>query len=371
MEEIQDKAAKIADKLNDAAISPIFERIRDVKRGEYSSEMYQKDVAEILKHSREVDKESRKLIRELYADLAFQNYLFAETFLKFRGIDYSFTADKFINGIIDSVAEQTAGTFANLSNTTVIFMNNKPLNYNQAYTTAIDKAVYEMLSGTTDYYTAMRRTVDDLSQGLCIVNYESGYKRRLDTAVRQNVLDGAKQINNKLQKYYSQIYGADGVELSAHAISAPDHAPVQGRQFSNAEFTKMQSGLNCVDYEGREYEGFERPIGEWNCKHIAVPIILGVSKRIYDDETLEKYSENSDKKYPLTQKQRAYELRLRQLKRLRLAYSKVGDETMAKETQRKINITQQNYRTFSAKAGLVYHPERGRVTGYRRVSVKE
>lgn len=368
---MQDKAAVLAEKLNNAVISPILERIRDVKRGAYSQNMYQSDMAEILKHTDELDKEGRKLIRDLYADLAFQNYMFAETFLSYRGIDYSYAADKFINAMIDSVAAQTAGEFANLSNTTVIFMNNRPMNYKQAYTTAIDKAVYEVISGTTDYYSAMRKTIDDLSNGLCIVNYQSGYKRRLDTAVRQNVLDGARQINNRLQKYYAQIYGADGVELSAHAISAPDHAPVQGRQFSNAEFAKMQSGYSCVDYDGKEYEGFERPIGEWNCKHIAIPIVLGISKRIYSDEILQKYAENSDKKYPLTQKQRAYELRLRQLKKLRLAYSTAGDDIMARETQKKINAIQVNYRLFSEKSGLTYHPERGRVTGYRRISVKE
>ena len=31
-------------------------------------------------------------------------------------------------------------------------------------------------------------------------------------------------------------------ELSAHAISAPDHMYVQGHQFLNEEFNKMQEG---------------------------------------------------------------------------------------------------------------------------------
>ena len=371
MEEIQDKAAEIADKLSDSVIFPILARMRDVKKGTYTKEMYSADIADIMLHINELEKEGKKLVRELYDDVAVQNFLFAENFIKFRGLEYSYVADRYVKGLIEAVAEQTAGLFSNLSNTTVITLNNRPVGLRQAYTTAIDKAIYEVSSGTVDYYSAVRKTVDDLSQGLCIVNYRSGYKRRLDTAVRQNILDGTKQINARMQEYYSQIYGADGVELSAHAISAPDHAPVQGRQFSNAEFAKMQTGQSFVDYEGKSYDGFERPIGEWNCKHFALPIVLGVSKRIYDDATLKQFEQNSEKKYPLTQKQRAYELRLRQLKRLRLAYSKVGDDATARETQRKINLTQQNYKAFSKKAGLTYHPERGRVTGYRRISVKE
>ena len=43
--------------------------------------------------------------------------------------------------------------------------------------------------------------------------------------------------------YHGQRFGSDGVEISAHAISAPDHLPVQGRQFSNEEFCKMQNGM--------------------------------------------------------------------------------------------------------------------------------
>ena len=45
--------------------------------------------------------------------------------------------------------------------------------------------------------------------------------------------------------YHGQKFGADGVELSAHAICAPDHLAVQGRQFSNEEFDKMQIGYEC------------------------------------------------------------------------------------------------------------------------------
>jgi phage-related protein len=43
--------------------------------------------------------------------------------------------------------------------------------------------------------------------------------------------------------YNGEQFGSDGIELSAHAISAPDHVNVQGRQFSNAEFNKMSVEL--------------------------------------------------------------------------------------------------------------------------------
>ena len=78
MEEIQDKAAEIADKLSDSVIFPILARMRDVKKGTYTKGMYSADIADIMLHINELEKEGKKLVRELYDDVAVQNFLFAE-----------------------------------------------------------------------------------------------------------------------------------------------------------------------------------------------------------------------------------------------------------------------------------------------------
>ena len=74
------------------------------------------------------------------------------------------------------------------------------------------------------------------------------------------------------------------MELSAHSFPAADHEPVQGRAFENAEFSRMQSGQPCRDIDGNLYAAFERPIGEWNCQHLADPFAPGVSERRCKDE---------------------------------------------------------------------------------------
>ncbi len=159
------------------------------------------------------------------------------------------------------------------------------------------------------------------------------------------------------------------MELSAHAICAPDHLAVQGRQFSNDEFDKMQNGLDFEDVNGNEYKGFPRPIGQWNCRHVKFPIIVGISKPAHTDEELKAYAENSREKYSLTQQQRAMETKLRQLKTERLAASAAGDELEAKRIQKKINERQAEYRQFSAKNNLLYDTRRASVEGYRRIAV--
>lgn len=170
--------------------------------------------------------------------------------------------------------------------------------------------------------------------------------------------------------YHDERFGSDGVELSAHAISAPDHVAVQGRQFSNDEFFKMQNAMDFEDVKGNEYKAFKRPLMQWNCRHITFPIIIGISEPVHTEEQLKEFAENSEKKYDLTQQQRALETKLRSLKTQRLAASAAGDELEAKRLQRKINEQQAIYRRFSEKHGLLYDTKRASVEGYRRISTK-
>lgn len=238
------------------------------------------------------------------------------------------------------------------------------------YTRAIDKAIYEVQSGTVDYHTAMRKTVKQLANNMRVLQWDSGYTRRLDSHIRQNLIDGIKQLQQEMLNYHGERFGSDGVELSAHAISAPDHVAVQGRQFSNEEFFKMQTGQNFKDVKENEYEGFPRPIGQWNCRHVTFPIVIGISEPVYSEEQLKEFAENSKKKYDLTQQQRAMETKLRQLKMERLAASASGDELEAKRIQRKINEQQTIYCRFSEKHNLLYDTRRASVEGYRRIAVK-
>lgn len=184
------------------------------------------------------------------------------------------------------------------------------------------------------------------------------------------MIDGVKQLQAQMLDYHGERFGSDGVEISAHAISAPDHLPVQGRQFSNEEFYKLQTGQDFEDVKGNEYKGFPRPIGQWNCRHVRFPIIIGISESVHSEEQLQEFAENSKQKYDLTQQQRAMETKLRSLKNQRLAASAAGDQLEAKRIQRKINEQQTIYRNFSNKHNLLYDTQRASVEGYRRISIK-
>ena len=157
-----------------------------------------------------------------------------------------------INQYARAVSMQTAQQIENLSNTTSLMPR---------YKDAVDKAILAVNTGLTDYRSATRDVIRDLGTNGMQVYYESGYHRRLDTAIRQNIIDGANQIAQNCSDMMGEALGYDAVEITAHAMSAPDHEPVQGRVFLKAEFEKMQNGSDFQDIDGNSYEGFMRPIG--------------------------------------------------------------------------------------------------------------
>lgn len=204
------------------------------------------------------------------------------------------------------------------------------------------------------------------------VEYESTYlaadgqmkhhKRRLDSAVRQNVLDGIRQVQQKAQELIGEEIGADGVDITAHPNSAPDHEPVQGRRFDLANFQKMQSGQDFEDVDGNHYEGFERPITQWCCRHLIFYILLGVSRRMYTDEQLNKWLAENRKgcvidgkkytNYEAAQLMRNLETEIRKQKDTAVLAKASGDDVLRRECQSNINKLTMKYNSVAEAAGL-------------------
>lgn len=376
---LPEDAVAVAEEINIGIARIIAERIKaigeltpsDIKKLTNAVEFLGADFKKITKFIEKQSEQGQKAVTEALKQAAEGSDEFAELFYAAKGLSpRTYQSDVYLHKLVNAIANQTGAQFTNLSQTLAYKINGQTLPLRQMYTRAIDKAIYEVQSGTLDYHTAMRKTVRELSANMRYVHWESGHTRRLDSHIRQNVIDGVKQLQTEMLDYHGDQFKSDGVELSAHAICAPDHLAVQGRQFSNEEFDLMQSGLDFKDVKGNEYPGFPRPIGQWNCRHLRFPIIIGVSQPAHTEEQLQEYAQNSREKYDLTQKQRAMETKLRQLKMERLAASAAGDELEAKRIQRKINEQQKAYRGFSAENNLLYDTRRASVEGYRRISIK-
>lgn len=264
---------------------------------------------------------------------------------------------------VEAISRQTAGTFRNLSNTTAIgyAVHNSTgaivfRGAGEAYRDAVDRAIHEVTQGVSDFPAAMRSTLRDLAgSGLRRVDYASGRHRRLDSAVRMNVLDGMRQVYQGIQDELGDRIGADGVELSAHGSCAPDHLPYQGRQFSLKAFDELQSSL-------------DRPFGMWNCRHSWKRIILGVSVPAYSDAELAELRRLSTEliefegkemtRYEATQLQRRIETGVRAAKDRANIAATAGDDVWRRAEQLRINQLTAKYQELSEAAGLPTRRER-------------
>lgn len=201
---------------------------------------------------------------------------------------------------VNSIARLTANTYLNIANTRGIgflFKNKDGQMYfkdiQQAYYEIIDRGILAISQGKETFQAEMRRIIKDVG-GNGVVIYESGRTRRLDSAVRMNILDGMRALNNETSRRFGEEYNADGIEISVHSKPAPDHADIQGRQFSIEEFDKLENGEIATDYQGNKYDGADkRHIGEYNCYHKIFSIVLGVSKPEYTDKQLNDIRESN------------------------------------------------------------------------------
>ena len=302
--------------------------------------------------------------REVYADADYMAVIRGRRLMQ---LEYNEPLKKYIS----AVSAQTEERFHNYSNTTCIDEN-----YQEAVTNAIDAVA----RGVTDYRSAIRDTMRKLGGDGLRITYESGVTRRMDTALRQNVLDGVKQIQQEAQRLIGEEIGATGVELSAHPFSAVDHEPAQGRQFSLQEFSRMQAGQPFTDANGNRYDGFKRPIGEWNCRHFASYIILGVSPRRYTDAQLKAWKEMNHKGctiggkhytvYEASQLMRQLETSVRRQKDIANLAKLSGDDKLRREAQAKIVNLKAQYKAVSEASGLKQRAERMVVEGYGRKNSK-
>lgn len=303
-----------------------------------------------------------RVLKDTYADPRFAVYL--------QQNPVSVATQRRLTQYVQSVSVQTAQSLINLSNTTAI---------SEPYRKAIDTAVLAVSSGLSDYKSATRDVIEQLGYNGMQVYYASGYHRRLDTAIRQNIIDSTNQIAQNASIMMGEDLGFDAIELSAHARSAPDHEPAQGRVFLKSEFQKMQAGEAFVDVDGHSYTGFKRPIGEWNCMHIAMGFSTQHSVRRYTDEQLRAWRDANQSgceingkrytTYKAVQLMRKIETEVRRQKDVAVAARAADDTELQKSCQEKINSLSAYYTQIAQAAKITPRRDRMTVQGFRAYKI--
>lgn len=341
---------------------------------------YGTDINDLMAELSRLSGKSIKDIEEAFELVADENVAFAEVYAKAKNMEFvDYKENEQLKRLVKSIAGETNATFKNISRAKAIGFVLKDADGNKifkdlkkTYNDLIDEAVFNVTTGVSDYQAAMRGVMKQLADsGVKIheekIGYKSGYNVRIDSAVRQNVLTGIRQVNLEVQKQVGRDFGADGVEISAHSPCAADHLSIQGKQYSNAEFKKLNASL-------------ERPIGEYNCRHFVFSIVLGVNQPSYTQKMLDKMNRESQsiieyegKKYTAyeaTQVQRKLETAIRKEKDRQIIARASGDKDGVGIAQSNITTLTQKYNDFSKNAGLDTYKNRLVVSGYRKVNPK-
>lgn len=338
------------------------------------------DVNELMLELSQISGKSVQDIDELFDKVAEENVEFGEVYYKAKNKEFiKYEDNTQLQHLVESIKNETDELFTNLANSNNIGFVLKDKEGNaiykplrKVYNDLIDEAVFNIETGVTDYQSAMRNTIRQLADsGVKIheekVTYKSGYNKRIDSTVRQDILTGIRQINIGIQQEVGKQLETNGVEISAHSPCAEDHLPIQGKQFSNKEFKKINGSL-------------ERPIGEYNCRHFIFSVILGVNQPSYTNKQLQQMNSESVRKieyqgkeytsYEATQVQRQLETAIRKQKDRQIIAKASNDKEEIENAQFKITQLTRTYNDFSKKAELNTYKNRLTVSGYKRTKVK-
>ena len=353
---------------------------------------YNTTIKDLLDELSKISGLSVEDLKKVLERVARDNLGFADVYYKARGLETPlYSKNRALQRLVNSVYNISGAEFKNIAKSTgfrLLGDNGEPLllDIDETYKYVIDKCVVAISQGKETYQQSMRSTLKQLSDsGVRRIDYANNYSRRIDSSVRMNILDAIREVSNQSQMLFGEEFDSNGIEISTHLNPSPDHSNVQGHQFSNKEYEKLQSTGVATDYNGevidiRIKDNF-RPISTMNCFHYIFSIVLGVSKPQYSNEELKKIIDDNEKgaeldgkhytNYELSQIMRKLETKIREQKDLQIIARASDDKDLILQSQTKITQLTNKYKQVVKISGLPNQLlMRGRFSNYHRVSIK-
>lgn len=321
-------------------------------------------------------------IYSMFEKIAKKNLDFSKKYFLARNIDFiPYEENTSLKNLVNEIATATIQTYENIAKTIGLTYldasgNKVTKGIETAYREIIDNGIVNVSQGKETLQSALERQLKEIgSNGVQSIEYESGYHRRLDSAMRMNLQDGLNQLAIAQQQLVGEQFDNDGWEVTVHDRPAPDHENIQGHIFSKEEFNKLQDYEyygEIKDYKGRTYirsaEHNIRPIGELNCYHFAIAVVLGVDEERYSNKELKEINERNKKgfefdgkKYTLyegQQLQRKIETEIRKARESKILAKSGNDENLFNQMQQRETELINKYYKLSKISGIPTRLER-------------
>lgn len=319
---------------------------------------------EIAAKIAEINGSSAAEINRLIREAAAQSDEFDRKMLKAdKGAAVPLEDNKQLQKLISAQIKETAGKCENLTNTMGFadhdFLGRVYyLSMTDMYRREMDSAHMKVVTGATDYMTAIRQSCNKLAEsGVRTIDYASGRSDRIEVAARRALLTSVAHVTHRISEQNGEELGADGWEMSAHSGARPSHAVYQGRQYTQAQYERIIKPL----------------ISEPNCRHDVFPIILGVSEPVYTEEELQNidqppftYEGRTYTAYEASQQMRKMERAMRKQKDRCIVADAAGDEESFTTASIKLRRQKDIYEDFCKAADSYTQYERTYVAGYDR-----
>lgn len=310
--------------------------LNDIKIAQEMGFLYQ----DIIKLVAEYNNTTYENVNQIFYEAGEKTLSYDDKIYKEAGLNpVPLKQSESIKQMMNATIQRTAGNLQNLCMTTATTGQTQFVN-------AINNAYMFTSTGVKSYTQAIIDEIKNISSQGAVIQYPSGRKRSIESAIRTNVITAVNQNMGQLQETRANEVGWDLMEISAHSGARPSHMKWQGKIVS---LSGQKGYLSKADIGYGEATGFKGI----NCRHSWYPYYKGTT-RTYSQKQLkewedEKVTYNGEKmtKYQATQKQRDFERKIRQDKKDLKAQQKLLTSTnndldieLVKSEIREIKATQ-------------------------------
>lgn len=340
---------------------------------------------EIVKRLSALTQKSTAEIRGLLQDAVLTSWDDDKSTLSRLGIDaVSPLENPVVMELLDAEFKKTLGEVNNLTRSTMMQSQRDLMNM-------LNEAEMRVSAGVQSYSAAVCDILDQYGKTGVMVDYPTGTRRTLESAVRMCVVTSMNQTAAQVTNHYIAEHNVEYVLVSAHLGARTQgkgqpylagHDNWQGKCYKisgsepDAPNLAEMTGYDIVDGVGYVVN----PLGlhGYNCRHSHKPWNKSLRNPYLDENgNLKIDREENRKVYEMQQQQRAMERAIRQTKRqllVKQAEIEGVAETDVKEMLQpeydklayKLRMQNRKYNQFCADNGLRTQADRIKVAGFKR-----
>lgn len=332
---------------------------------------------EIIKRLSQLTGKSRNEIRRLLQDSAMTSFANDSEVLEKVAQVVPLLQNNDVIQALNAELTKTMGELGNLTRTTMMQSQRDLLNM-------LNEVDFRVASGLQSYSSAVCEVLDRYAESGVMVNYPTGSRRSLEAAVRCCIVTSMNQTAAEVTNQYIIQHGIEYVVVSQHLgarYNPKDPTGVSSHDWWQGKAYKIHGSEpgfpNLLESTGYDID-FDAKRGVcvnmlglhgYNCRHSHGPWYKKLGKSLPEIDR-----EESQKRYDLEQKQRAFERAVRKTKRQLLVKEQElntfpDDENIRGDYDKlayRLRMQNRKYGEFCAENDLQKQYDRVKVAGFKK-----